>query len=364
MITKDVGGYLGVLCVYVTIRYLLARYVFVDTLVWGSPQVGGPPAKAYLTLEALSLKVIACLLRTFLPPLPDLAASVISQNLYLSPTRLAALALGGSALILGLGRFLWSRRMSPAAQRSLRMLATLLGCFVVMLPLLGPFSVSLTDTQGERLLYTSSVFASVAVASMVVLAPKRYRGATIVGIAILLGWWAVNLREANGNWRVASELARRISDQIASQATQQYVLLASVPDSYRGAWVYREGLEAAVRIFHQSSGVVRIGILSRQSVWSIQDEVSVTCLEGTGHSVQLRGQRGQFVEVNDNEMARIGDSSRRSFTFSTRLNAPRVDIMFYTAGRVRVVGVGQSLGPEGQLVGCPDGRGAAPPRGE
>jgi hypothetical protein len=100
------------------------------------------------------------------------------------------------------------------------------------------------------------------------------RAAMSIFILILI-FSSFSLYHVNQNWHIAGEISKNIADHIVSTAIHEQVLMINVPDNFRGAYIYRNGLGAAVSIFHGSKNIKRLGIISLHSIYSINDAVTV-----------------------------------------------------------------------------------------
>jgi protein O-mannosyl-transferase len=140
----------------------------------------------------------------------------------------AALALVGVAIF---------RRLSEAGRS--------IGAFLLLaLPAL-PLGMSWFTTEGERYLYLPSV-ALVGLLVVGVAAVER-RGWRVGGLAALLVGWAAGAGTAAVTWRIAGGLAEAAVAR-AEGLPPGPQLVATVPDSYRGAYILRNGLREALAL--------------------------------------------------------------------------------------------------------------------
>jgi protein O-mannosyl-transferase len=307
--------------------YALLRYRVLGVLI------GGYGTEAHLSVHASVIvhKAIGMALRTFLPPLSDPLAHLVAANAYLSLWRCAVLS-----VLLLFGILTVVRLMRSSTRRRLLYLIAILGAsFWATSPLLGTQTVSLTDTQGERFLYTPSVFASIGAVYALSLVGRLWLFTVPVALSITL-ICAVHTQRVNENWRLAGELSQTLVDDIAKQARHPQVLLANVPDNFNGAYVLRNGLTEAVRIFGGAGHVKAVRALSLHDVRSTVDGISVV-QDGGGsgpYRVRLLDDTANFVKITDNELAVTHDKFRNSFAFDLTETPAGVDVMFYSAGRM------------------------------
>jgi len=170
--------------------------------------------------------LVRYLLRVFIPPLPGSLRPFLEGHLYLIPL------LAGVFLICLL--YPLYRRSRQNYRDTLRYLAMFL---VSLLPVVF-MSVSLFDTRSERFLYLPGVFAVLALVKWAfsVLSAKRATVLLLV-FALLQGGF---LYRSNRNWKRAGEICREV---ILSGDC------ANAPDSYRGAYVFRNGCIEAMELF-------------------------------------------------------------------------------------------------------------------
>jgi len=108
--------------------------------------------------------------------------------------------------------------------------------------------LSLGTTFNDRFLYLPSVAAALFIAAALVRVRARWLAALVL-LELVLGvqTWLVTDR-----WRVASDLTNRIVGQVAERLHAAGggtpVYLASLPDSYRGAYMLRSGIRDALEI--------------------------------------------------------------------------------------------------------------------
>jgi hypothetical protein len=199
---------------------LVAGYAMVRAWALGA-WVGGYGLASHLAGDPnLVLRhVVLGLARLVLPPWPAWLGAPLAGQLYLSPRR--------GLLLAGLGAL--------GAWTLPRRVLTLVAAVVVCVPLLGRLEVTLTDTRGERLLYTASVFGVLLIAlgfEHVTAARARAAVAATVFLAALLALWQVNV-----GWQRAGE---RVDAALANPA-----LIVPHMD---GRWVFLNGWAAAQQL--------------------------------------------------------------------------------------------------------------------
>lgn len=319
IVLSSTASLLGVLAGYAILRRLLIGQF-----------VGGYGTEAHMAGDAgrMVLHIVAASARVLLPPLPSPVADLLARNWYMSPRRWLALSVGGSLLVLLMARICRTRSLGAIWRLS----AALVGCFWLTIPLLGTQEVSLADTQGERFLYFPSVFvvtAAVGLAAHI----SRHRRLLTIGIGACILASSVALWDVEGTWATAGRLSERLATETAALASGAVVIVANVPDTYRGAYVFRNGLPQAVTIFrHPVPSVERIEVVSSYPVSSLQEEVTIKKVDA-GWSVQFLGTAGPAIRVVPDAVVLW----RSAHGFGFEPTRPDTEILSYSAGRMRKI---------------------------
>ncbi len=173
--------------------------------------------------------------RVFIPPLP-----ISLRHMVLSHPALVPVTLFFLVVPLGIAVH---RKADTRLKRLLLLLTA--GFVVSLLPVLS-MKVSLFDTQSERFLYLPGVFASgfltVAVASVL-----RKAGTVTVILLAFAVIQGIFLYRSNENWRQAGALCSDIAESVSEYDADSVYILA-IPDSFHGAYVFRNGLNEAVAL--------------------------------------------------------------------------------------------------------------------
>jgi len=213
---------------------LLAGYFILRKELLGQ-FLGGYGTDKHLSIMHLSSleNIGRYVLRTFLPALP--------LRLYGAPVMAAA---GFAAGVLVTALVLRWRQVLSARWA----LVALLGfCYLVSLIPVLTMHVGLFDTGGERFLYLPSAFACVLVARLIA-DETRWVSVRIIVLVGLIIAQAAALQWVNKRWITASQLCRQIAAEVARTDPATTVVL-NVPDNYRGAYVFRNGLPEAATLF-------------------------------------------------------------------------------------------------------------------
>jgi hypothetical protein len=127
----------------------------------------------------------------------------------------------------------------------------LIAVFVGVLPVYSMFFIT-RDLENARYLYLSTAFWVLAVVGLTApLAASRTGFATVgvLGLAVAAG--VAGVQWHLGAWREAAGLRDRVlsaAQAVIERAPCRAVSLAGVPDSVRGAYVFRNGLTEAVTL--------------------------------------------------------------------------------------------------------------------
>jgi hypothetical protein len=218
--------------------FSLAAYFVVRKSVIGH-FVGGYGTEFHLgLLHSHSLdNLVHYIFRTFVPPLP-----LGTHDLLRLPEFLIALGLAlgvlSTVLLVHLRRFHsvhWS-------------LVSVLGmCYFLGLAPALVMRISTFDTRNERFLYLPSVFACILLVYLLAALFRHQRTRALL-LALFIILETAALQWVNGRWIIASQLTRQIASEVSLTDPIETIIL-NVPDNYRGAYVFHNGLTEAATIF-------------------------------------------------------------------------------------------------------------------
>ena len=250
-------------------------------------------------LRALGSQVPAALLPRSLPNTGVQQALLYGLRAHLPGWAVLALAAAATAGAAALG--FWAVR--SARRRLVRAQVLTLGfCviafYVALLPVLS-LSVSLLSSEGERFLYFPSAFAVLAAVALLRFW-LRSRWAQRTVFALLLLFHVAALGYANHNWQAAGQLTEQLVAQLREEPAEPPLLLLNLPDSIGGAFVFRNGLESALRLFDQTPRAVFV--LTVHTLLDTDDEVAVTAAAPPARptpelTVQLAEPRANFYSI-------------------------------------------------------------------
>lgn len=216
----------------------------------------------------------------------------------------------------------------------------LAAAYLALLPVLS-LSVSLLGSEGERFLYFPSAFLVIAV---VALLRFGLRGAATqrLALALLQVFYVAMLGYSNHNWHKAGALSERIITQLQQEPAEPPLLLTNLPDNIGGAFVLRNGVEAALRLFAAAPPVV--SALSVHTLIGPADAVAVTATaeaQAVRLSIELLEPRAYFfATATPPPASRLhGDytvpvQEPRRCTFVVRGVAPPFALRYYSGGEL------------------------------
>lgn len=244
--------------------YLLCRKHFIGTLV------GGYGRDAHLKLAPLHNlgSLLKAWLRSFLPGMPYANKTVLAIA-----ALSAVLAIGGAAALA-------TSALRRQCTRALRLTATWEPSFflIAFCLLLAP-AINLTiffhTTEGERLLYLPSTFSVLFLAYLLVrlihTQAVRHAALSFMGGACLLGLVGVNAQ-----WAAAGRISNQIIRQLLSMEAPRSAILLNLPDSLRGAYIFRNGLLEAMAINGRYQYVGQLATMSQHRICQADEPVRIT----------------------------------------------------------------------------------------
>lgn len=143
----------------------------------------------------------------------------------------------------------WKRR--PKLSEVPAILAFLIVAFYILVLPAITVSVSTVDTQGERYLYFASGFASIFLAIILIVILQNIALILIASSAVLF-FFGTSVYDLNQNWNTAAEISQDILVSL-QKIPKNTVIINSLPDNYRGAYIYRTGLIQGLFLFDESN---------------------------------------------------------------------------------------------------------------
>ena len=157
-----------------------------------------------------------------------------------------------------------------------------------------PLSISLNDTQSERLIYMASAFAMLGLVGS---SPSRHNGNGVVAVVTVLAVGnLLMLDRFNANWREASEIIDQSLPSFAASIrahgrSGRPIVFVNVPDNVRGAYVFRRGFPEALRLAapDQLAALADLTVLSVYTVTDATQAVRLTTAGPKSVEVDLGG---------------------------------------------------------------------------
>ncbi|MBN2383036.1 hypothetical protein JXQ70_09155 [bacterium] len=142
--------------------------------------------------------------------------------------------------------------------------------FLSLIPVF-TLGVSKIDSQGERFLYLPSVFALcllVVLGDHILKKPRKLIIAAIFMIIASIFPLHMNAR----NWERAGMVCKDLIADLQALHDHHIVCLANLPDNLRGAYIFRNGLDQALKLFSGPEAPVSVSILSWQTLLTQRDK--------------------------------------------------------------------------------------------
>lgn len=305
---------------------LLAVYLATRVAVLGE-LVGGYGTHRHLRFDVsfVAAQLVKFTARAFVPALPQDCYGAIGTAGWFVLGILAACGL----VILGVAALAKSNRPSLA------LAAPLVTLFYVALVPVYAMPIFLNGTEGERFLYFPSIFTCLGVALVF---GGLFRPAQRVRpvVALICAISGVALFQLNGTWRDAGELAERLAAQVAEESGGERVVVLNVPDNYRGAYVFRNGLPHAVAWFEGVGEVEDVLVGFAHDVRALDDAVLVRpTLRRVWYEVQLENPDALFkpgARSPEVKKVRLRDGHGQMVDISA-VPTPRT-VLYYSEGQI------------------------------
>ena len=313
---------------------VLAVYVAARALALGA-LVGGYGAARHLYLAhgVVASQLLRAALRLIFPAVA-LRSLPFLESRALSPT---LIALGVAALlasVVALRRAPARRALVSFVRRnklSWLLLALALAAFLPALNL----RVNVFDTQGERFLYLPSAFFSTALALALTNAAGRRPRLLTAALACLLTAYALGLWRTNQTWREASQLSRALVEDASALSARADVLILNAPDNLRGAYVFRNGFEQALRTFQDAKTFRGVGVAAVHDTHSRADAAELTQEAGVLR-LRLLNPANTFAPAGTPPpCAQVLERAGGVLRLRLEPCAANFDVLFYSAGRMR-----------------------------
>ena len=123
---------------------------------------------------------------------------------------------------------------------------------------------------------------------------------------------------------------------MASLSTRERAVLLNAPDNYRGAYLFRNGLDEALRIFQSAKEMRQAHVVAFHGLESARDEVQMVVESGTALSLELMNKQTAFERIDDapEGCAKVISHSRSSLRVRLDDCVGATDVFYFTAGRI------------------------------
>ncbi|MCP4106375.1 MAG: hypothetical protein GY749_12675 [Desulfobacteraceae bacterium] len=278
-------------------------------------------------------------IRTFLSPLSQEHASLFShKNLAVTGIIELICFLAGTAVIMKSGKF---HELIKTEKAELFLLVALFVCFGLSLTPVISLSVSLFDTQSERLLYFPSAFASIGTVCCIALV-IRYVAAWVPVLCFLIAFSGFHLYKVNLNWAEAGRISKNIALSLAEHVNSNYVLIINAPDNIKGAYISRNGIghDLLIKFFNRNI-ILAVNVISLHNINSLDEEFELVIKQKDSkpHFFFSLNGKAIFYYVNENnkhvtvKRAALGDN----FELYFKDPVEQFNIFTYSAGTLKKV---------------------------
>jgi signal transduction histidine kinase len=163
------------------------------------------------------------------------------------------------AVAIGIIIFIRSKRTSRGL---LLAFSTLLFLIIAFLPYLS-LGISTHSLEGERFLYLPSIFASLLLIESISMITHG-NGTRLILFFVLIAYQLFFLYAAHNNYKTASAVTRLTFNEINSLKGKKRLFIAGLPQSNKGALMFRLGLEEGVKWLKREGTVDSVIVLSLQ----------------------------------------------------------------------------------------------------
>ncbi|MBD2482742.1 hypothetical protein [Planktothrix sp. FACHB-1365] len=307
--------------------YLGMRYLGLKQLL------GGYGSQTHLNFSVpIILRGLASSLRIIIPPLPQ-SGEVQWQWCFLIFISLVT--------IFVIQYF----RLGGIYREQAKLLLFLIYAFLIsMFPVIN-IRVSLGDTQAERILYLPSVFFVILLVFIISFLVKKKH--TIIFLAVIFSIFLIkNIYIANKNWQIASQISHQLIKSINDQrGNQPGLLIINVPDNFKGAYIYRNGIYHAAQLFSIHNIKIKfLNIASFHNLLSPENQLKVAEIEPYTYQIQLVGEGIYFMNVSlpleqtfkrkKFTIENFNFKTHQSYQIKIKNNIPIEQIFYYSQGQL------------------------------
>jgi hypothetical protein len=233
------------------------------------------------------------------------------------------------------------------------LLLIIVGFWICVLPAIN-VSVSPFDSQGERYLYWASSFMSIYIALIITILVSNFQLCLILSSIILVSL-GLSLHSVNQNWKFAGELSQSLLTSMQKTPIESPII-TSVPDNFRGAYLYRTGLIQGLHLFdldnrfnvqfEQKSTdkpfeTVRfytnnILLVIMNTLREPTDKITINTLKPNQYQFQLSNPQTLFFPTPKNTLVtkdyQVSDVQPQSYTLTLNNPSRFQDLLLYSSG--------------------------------
>jgi len=290
------------------ILYLISRYFVLGELI------GGYGKETHLNFKPLLIvkNLLVYPARVFLPPVRNIELIFIAMTMF--------------TILIIIGMQFIMRKKLPSIIYFL-----VLAFYISLLPVVN-LNINCKDTQGSRFIYFPSVFFIICVVILFYYCLINRRVFVTISVVLIL-LYRLLLYQVNKNWIEASKISQNILNTIKQLEQSDRLLIISLPDNINGAYIFRNGISKAIKLFIGPGRFKDITVISLYDIFSENDSVKVT--KGTnGCNVQILNSKGCFKDVRLDYVSNIACES-----FYLNFNKMNLNdkVIFYTAGKMEAL---------------------------
>jgi hypothetical protein len=253
-----------------------------------------------------------------------MARSVLPPQMWISDRWV-----GAGLWLLLIGTLVWQSRTSLVGSGLLSTVAALaVAAQATVLPALN-LTISSADTQGERFVYLSSAFTIMFIGSAAGLLAARVGMKSLILLCPLVLSAFYVLHQANENWETAGRISGNVLGSLEAAVPSGNAVVLNIPDSIRGAYIFRNGLPEAMELFAPVNRATIRGPLVYQALNRPTDRVLLA--RGNGkYTLQLLD-GGMWMGPGGSTLT----PSKAVEVSGTGLTE-RGTIVYYSAGRMEI----------------------------
>ena len=241
-------GRIGVVGV-IFLVYLISRYLVIGEIM------GGYESSVFISFDFRSMLegFIKLLSRTFVPP--------VIESIYLI-----------YLVIVWVGiLFLLAYKAGRKIKEKLLLQFAIPLLAISVLPYLS-LGIDTHTVEGERFLYMPSIFAGIFLIRLIQLAVRNIKW-HLFFLLILFGYHVWFLTRAAGAYRAASLVTKTTFEEINRLHQKKVLMIDSLPQSYKGALIFRSGFAEGIRWLKEPGSVDNVFIHSvKEDRMNLQDD--------------------------------------------------------------------------------------------